>query len=557
MKRPITRPASSSASGPPEDHAVFPIVAIGASAGGLEASKKFISALPADTGMAFILVQHLDPTHASMMVELLAQHAAIVVSQASEGVIVEPDHFYVIPPGSYIAFEGGALHMTQPEAGASVRLPFDVLLQSLAKARRASAIGIILSGTGTDGSLGLKALKEKGGRVIAQDPKEAGYGDMPRNAIKTGAVDLVLPAAQIPRALLKFKLAPLPMPEKPATAASDASEDGLPEILALLQTKTAHEFKFYKPGTMQRRIERRMSMAAIKTMGGYLARLRADKNELDLLDKDLLINVTSFFRDPKAFAFLAEKVIPGLVRDKSAEHPIRIWVAGCSTGEEAYSLAMLFREEIAKSKRDIKLQMFASDIDADAVTFARAGFYPEAVKADIPPERLARFFAHEDLGYRVLPELSSSIVFTTHDVLTDPPFSRLDMVSCRNLLIYLGREAQVKAISLFHFALGDGGILFLGISESAGAIQGRFEIVSKSERVYRHIGRARPGELGFLMKNMESPRSPPQAGQSPAPTRLSDVAEYSRRLLIDNFAPAAVLITRDGEVLYSLGPPDR
>jgi len=557
MKRSIARPASSSASGPHEDRAVFPIVAIGASAGGLEACKKFIGALPADTGMAFILVQHLDPTHASMMVELLAQHAAMAVCQASEGMIVEPDHFYVIPPGSYIAFEAGALHMTQPQAGASVRMPFDVLLQSLALARGASAIGVILSGTGADGSLGLKAVREKGGRVIAQDPEEAGYGDMPRNAIKAGAVDLVLPAAQIPRALLKFKREALPMVEKPIPAAVEAAEEALPEILALLRTKTAHEFKLYKPGTLQRRIERRMSMAAIKTMGAYLAVLRADENELDLLDKDLLINVTSFFRDPKAFAFLAEKVIPDLVRDKSPEHPIRIWVAGCSTGEEAYSLAMLFREEIAKSKRDIKLQIFASDIDADAVAIARAGFYPEAVKADISPERLARFFVHEDLGYRVLPELSSSIVFTTHDVLTDPPFSKLDMVSCRNLLIYLGREAQVKAISLFHFALGDGGILFLGNSESAGAIQDRFEIVSKSERVYRHIGRARPGELGFLMKNMETIRSPPRAGQNPAPTRLSDVAEYSRRLLIDNFAPAAALITRDGEVLYSLGPVDR
>ena len=269
--QPIARPASSSASGPLEDHAVFPIVAIGASAGGLEAAKKFIAALPADTGMAFILVQHLDPTHASMMVELLAQHAAMAVSKASEGMIVEPNHFYVIPPGSYIAFEGGALHMTQPGAGASVRLPFDFLLQSLAQARGASAIGIILSGTGADGSLGLKALKEKGGRVIAQDPEEAGYGDMPRNAIKTGAVEFILPAAQIPQALLKFKWEALPKAEKPVAAAVNADEEGLPEILALLQTKTAHEFKFYKPGTMQRRIERRMSMAAIKTMGAYLA----------------------------------------------------------------------------------------------------------------------------------------------------------------------------------------------------------------------------------------------------------------------------------------------
>ena len=513
--------------------------------------------MPIDTGMAFILVQHLDPTHVSMMVDLLAQHSLIPVSEASNGVIVEPNHIYVIPPGHYLAFKGGALHTSQPETGMSIRLPFDYLLQSLARTRGASTFGIVLSGTGTDGSLGLKKLKEMGGRILAQNPEEADYREMPQNAIKAGAVDVISVAAGMPAILQKLRRETTLKAEDSSGASKRINDEGLPEILALLQTKTAHEFTLYKPGTMQRRIERRMSMAEVKTMAEYLAVLQADDNELELLDKDLLINVTSFFRDPKTFDFLAAHIIPDLTRDRGAENPIRIWVPGCSTGEEAYSLAMLFREEMTKNKRDTKLQIFASDVDADAVAIARAGYYPEAIKADVSPERLARFFIPDVNGFRVSPELSSKIVFTTQDVLTDPPFSKIDLVSCRNLLIYLGREAQIKAISLFHFALRDGGILFLGNSESTGAVQGRFEVVSKSARLYRQIGRARPGELGFLMKTSEAARLPSRIGKIPNLTRPSDIAEYSRRLLIENFAPAAALVTRDGEVLYALGPIDR
>ena len=338
-----------------------------------------------------------------------------------------------------------------------------------------------------------------------------------------------------------------------------SAQDWLPEIIDLLRTKTAHDFTLYKQGTLQRRIERRMAMAAIETddMDRYLEILRSDTSELDLLAKDLLINVTSFFRDPKVFDLLAEKIVPDLVRSQTPDQPLRIWIAGCSTGEETYSLAMLFREQITAAKRNIKLQVFASDVDPDAVASAREGLYPETIEADVSPARLARFFSKEDHGYRVLPELRAAVVFTVQDVLADPPFSRLDLVSCRNLLIYLRPEAQAKVVSLFHFALREGGILLLGSSETVGNVDGRFEVISKSERLYRHIGRSRPGELGFSMSAGDGVRAPARPGQGQAPSRQAALAELCRRLVMETYAPAAVLINRKHECLYFLGPTDR
>ncbi len=290
---------------------------------------------------------------------------------------------------------------------------------------------------------------------------------------------------------------------------------------------------------------------------GISRSLRSDASELDLLAKDLLINVTSFFRDPKVFDLLAAKIVPDLVRKHAPDHPLRIWIAGCSTGEETYSLAMLFREEITAAKRNVKLQVFASDVDPDAVASAREGLYPETIEADVSPARLARFFAKEDHGYRVLPELRAAVVFTVQDVLADPPFSRLDLVSCRNLLIYLRPEAQAKVVSLFHFALREGGILLLGSSETVGNVDGRFEVISKPERLYRHIGRSRPGELGFSRAAGDGVRVLARPGQGQAPSRQAALAELCRRLVMETYAPAAVLINRKHECLYSSGPTDR
>ena len=333
----------------------------------------------------------------------------------------------------------------------------------------------------------------------------------------------------------------------------------LPEIIDLVRTKTAYDFTLYKQGTLQRRIERRMAMATIEAdcTDRYLEMLRDDATELDLLAKDLLINVTSFFRDPEVFDLLATKVVPDMVRSQSSDSAIRIWVAGCSTGEEAYSLAILFREQITEAKRNIKLQVFASDIDPDAVARAREGLYSETIETDVSPARLARFFTQEDHCYRISPDLRATVVFTVQDVLTDPPFSRLDLISCRNLLIYLRPEAQIKVISLFHFALREAGILLLGNSETPGDVDGRFEIISKPGRLYRHIGRSRPGELGFSMSVADGVRGLARPGQGGGPSRQAVLADLCRRLVIETYAPAAVLINRKHECLYSVGPTDR
>jgi two-component system CheB/CheR fusion protein len=502
-----------------------------------------VDALPPGNGMAFILVQHLDPTHESMMVDLLIGHTSMQVRQATDGMPLERDHLYVIPPGTYLSVVNGSLHLSQPQARHGARLPFDFLLHSVAEECGARAICVILSGTGSDGSLGLKAVKDKGGFVIAQDPGEASYDGMPRSAMLTGLVDLVLPVAEIPQALIKYNRTDSARARN-ALLPKDTEHAWLPKVIDLLRTKTAHDFTLYKPGTLLRRIERRAALAAIETndMDRYLGLLRSDTNELNLLAKDLLINVTSFFRDPKVFDFLATEIIPEIVRSQPQDQPIRIWIAGCSTGEETYSLAMVFREQIVAAQRNIKLQVFASDVDPDAVASAREGRYPETIEADVSRGRLAHFFTKEGHNYLVSPELRATVVFTVQDVLADPPFSRLDLVSCRNLLIYLRPEAQARIVSLFHFALREGGILLLGSSETAGNVEGRFELISKLERLYRRIGRSRPGDLGFSTGIGDAARVRVRPGQSQVPSRQSALADLCRRVVMETYAPAAVLI---------------
>jgi two-component system CheB/CheR fusion protein len=542
------KPARVPRGRPPAD---FPIVAIGASAGGLDACTRLIDSLPAVTGMAFILVQHLDPNHESLMADLLAGHTAMTVQQAADGDAIAPDHLYIIPPGSYLSVKAGKLHLSAPGARHGARLPVDFLLHSLADECPDRTIGVILSGTGADGALGLKALHEAGGFTIAQEPGEAEYDGMPRAAIAAGAVDLVLPIGDMAAALVD--------PARQVARAEKAPATGpncLPEVIELLRTATGHDFTLYKMGTLQRRIERRMGLAALNTMPAYLERLRSDPAELELLAKDLLINVTSFFRDTAVFDLLAEKIVPDLVQAHPPDRPLRLWVAGCSSGEEAYSLAMLLREAIIASKRDIKLQVFASDVDVDAIATARDGLYPESISALISPERLARFFVKEDHGYRVSPELRAAVVFTVQDVLADPPFSRLDMISCRNLLIYLGPEAQAKVIALFHFALREGGTLLLGSAETIGSNDDRFKVVSKPARLYRQIGSSKPGDIGFRVGQGEPPRGPGRSAANP-PEHQNKLADLVQKLVIEGHLPAAVLINRKHELVFSSGPTER
>src|SRR5579859_3361497 len=537
----------------------FPIVGIGASAGGLDACQKLLNAMPREgSGMAFILIQHLDPTHESMMADLLAPHTSMAVLQAVDGMAIEKDHLYVIPPGADLSISGGRINLSPPKARRGARFPFDHLLMSLAEECGENAFCVILSGTGTDGNLGLGAVRKNGGLVIAQTPEEADYDGMPRSAIETGNVNLVLNVAKIPEALIAGRRRLAETPEQDGTPASAEAQAILPAIVDVLRTQTPHDFRQYKHGTLQRRIERRMAMAAIGSgrMERYLDVLRDDKDEAAQLAKDLLIHVTSFFRDPKVFAFLAEHIIPELVRNHDHDHPLRLWVAGCSTGEETYSLAMMLHEEIAAQKRHVKLQLFASDVDSDAIAIARDGFYPDTIEADVSAERLERFFSREDRGYRIRSDIRAGIVFAVHDLLTDPPFSRIDMISCRNLLIYLRPEAQAKVIALFHFALRDGGILLLGSAETVGNAEGRFKIISRTEKAYRHIGRSRPGELGFPVNLPDLSRHPLRTPSQPV-AREASLAGLCLRLLTDVYAPAAVLINRGLECLYSSGPTER
>src|ERR1700730_14502507 len=370
---------SSASRRSPLGHDSFPVVGLGASAGGLDAFRRLLTALPPRTGMAFVLIQHLDPTHASMMVDLLAGHTPMTVQQAADEMPLEREHVYLIPPGSYLSIRDGGLRLSEPLERHGARLPYDFFLRSLAEELGERAICVILSGTGGDGSL--------------------------RSAVLTGAVDLVLPVARIPEILAKYG-------RRKGLAPDDHPPDRLTEVVDLLRTNTSHDFSLYKPGTLLRRIERRMALAGVDDSGRYLDMLRQDAGELELLAKDLLINVTSFFRDPSAFELLAKDVIPDLVHQHPSDRPLRIWVAGCSTGEETYSLAMLFLEEIAAAKRNIKLQIFASDVDEDAVALAREGRYPESIAADVSPVRLGRFFTQEDHSYRVVPELRGTVVLT-------------------------------------------------------------------------------------------------------------------------------------------------
>ncbi|MEQ9491530.1 MAG: CheR family methyltransferase [Alphaproteobacteria bacterium] len=550
--------ADPKANNPPDQQEIFPVVGIGASAGGLSACKKFLSTLPPDTGMAFILVQHLDPTHKSMMVDLLAGSTAMPVLQATHGMKVQANHFYVIPPGYYLAVQDGAMHLSLPGVRQGTRMPFDFLLKSLAEDYGSRVICIVLSGTGADGSVGLRAVSESGGLVIAQDPDDAAYDGMPRSAIATGLVQIVTPLAAIASALLKQGVQVDPESGKGDSPSADQNQSGLRGIIDLLRAETSHNFALYKTGTLERRILRRMGMAGCDgDFVRYTSLLQNHPAELDLLRKYLLIHVTGFFRDPDAFEFLAENVIPDLIANATPGQPLRIWIAGCSTGEETYSLAILFREKMREMNANIKLQIFASDIDKDAISQAREGLYPAAIASDISPARLARFFSLEDLGYRVLPELRDTILFAAQDLLADPPFSRLDLVSCRNLLIYLKPEAQAQVVSQFHFALRHGGILMLGSSETIGKEDDRFGVVSKPHRIYRHIGRRRPGEFGVALTTGDTTRPQIRPVSTPAPSRQEVLADLCQRLVLEKFAPAAILVNSNNECLYTLGPTDR
>ena len=447
------------------------VVGIGASAGGLKAFKAFFSRMPAHTCMAFVLVPHPDPTHQSLMHELLAKQTAMPVREAEQGGKVERGHVYIIPPGKYLAIKEGVLQLRKPPEARGVQTAIDHFLRSLATDRQEHAVGIILSGTGSHGTRGLKEIKLAGGLVMVQQPQSAEYDQMPCSAIDASLVDYVLPPEQMPDELVKYANHPYLLAEPSAEAKGGETPETLNRILALLQSRTRHDFRGYRKAMLMRRVQRRMGLCHIESLPTYLDHLRKQAVEVTALYKDLLIGVTGFFREPGACEVLAERILPERIERSSAvagkERAVRVWVPGCATGEEAYSLAMLITEQFEALHEPPSIQLFASDIDEESLAVARLGIYPDTIAPDLSPRRLQRYFVRlDEHHYQVSKSLREHSVFAAQSLISDAPHSRLDLVSCRNLLIYLEPEIQQKVVSLFHFALNENGYLLLGPAES-------------------------------------------------------------------------------------------
>ena len=478
--------APSEPAAPIKQEASFPIVGIGASAGGLEASEVFFKEMPPDAGVAFVLVVHLDPTHASILPALLQKHTEMPVGQATDGVKVEPNHVYVIPPNKDLKIMNGRLLLMEPTQPRGVRLPIDSFFRSLAQDQGRNAVCIILSGTGSDGTLGVKAVKGEVGMVMVQDEESAKYEGMPRSAIGTGLADYVMPPDKMPAQLIKYvshatqTAAPWIRPdESPVPAA-------LQKVFAVLRASTDHDFSHYKKNTICRRIERRMNVHQIDDLGQYVRYLQDSDREVSILYKELLIGVTNFFRNPEAFDTLRDVILPKLLADKPNEYAVRVWVPGCASGEEAYSAAIVLHECMEQMGRHFHVQVFGTDIDEDAVDVARRAVYPESITVDVEPERLKRYFSKEEDGrFRVRKMIRELLVFAPHDLIKDPPFTKLDLLCCRNLLIYIDGELQRKLLPVFHYSLKSDGILFLGSSETIGAATDLFATVSRKWKIFR------------------------------------------------------------------------
>jgi len=528
------------------------IVGLGSSAGGLDALTKFFSALPSTSGMAFVLVQHLDPTHGSFMAELVGRCTGMPVVQVQADTPVEADHVYCIPPARYLSISERTLRLTAPVGTGSIRMPIDFFLRALAADVQEHAIGIVVSGTGSDGTIGLRAIKAAGGLAMAQDPATAQHDGMPRSAIAGGAVDHVASPEQMPRILFEYLRHPYARGAGPSSPPAEITHDHLRDVLALLRERTHFDFRSYKRGMLGRRIGRRMGLKHVEDVADYVELLKAQPGEAKLLFEDLLISVTNFFRDPEVWRDLQERVVRPLVERKEARTPLRVWVPGCATGEEAYSIAMLLIEELQAGRKGVPLQVFASDVDPGALDFARVGLYPESVVRDVSPERRRRFFLEEDHSARVSKELRESVIFARQNVLLDPPYSKLDLISCRNVLMYLEPSAQKKILSLLHFALVEGGYLLLGTAEGIGQEEDLFEVASPKGRIYRRIGPTRYDRVQFppvpevaLSRRVDRGLDTPGTGQFGA---------LARQMLLERFAPACVLINRRCEILYFAGP---
>ena len=541
----------------------FPIVGIGASAGGYEAFAEFLRELPRETGMAFVLVLHLDPKHKSQVSELLGRSSRIPVLRAGNEMEVKPDHLYVIPENSTMTIAQGKLRLYPRKEHEAPPMTIDLFFRSLAQEQQTRAIGVVLSGTGCDGTLGIEAIKGEGGITFAQDDRSSKFHDMPGNAIASGSVDFVLPPANIARELSQLAKHPLVI-QKKATAPGAGESGELERLLRespndigilfrLLRARTGVDFSLYKQSTLRRRIIRRMILHKKDSLPAYVRLAESSPIELDSLFDDLLINVTSFFRDPKAFQVLKKKVFPRLVKAHKDDAPLRIWVCGCSTGEEAYSLAMALVEFFDKAHTHRHAQIFATDISEVGISKARAGIYPPNIQQDVSPERLRRFFTKVNGNFQVNKAIRDMVIFARQNVLLDPPFSNLDLVSCRNVLIYFGPVLQRKVVPLFHYSLRDPGFLLLGNSESIGAGAEHFQLVDRKHKLYarKHtyprVGLEAPPKLS------QAERKPLQPSMESPEVKTFDFQQYVDRLLLRDFTPATIVVNSAMDAIYFRG----
>jgi two-component system CheB/CheR fusion protein len=554
-KRRAASPAESQAAEERSEQDVpFPIVGIGASAGGLEALELFLKNVPERSGMAYVVIQHLDPTRKGMIVELLQRASKMPLVQVKDRQRVAPDHVYVIPPGENLSVLHGRLHLLPQAAPRGLNLPIDFFFRSLAEDQQDRSIGVVLSGMGSDGTLGLRAIREKAGVCFVQSLTSAKFDGMPRSAIEAGLADVVAPAEELPARIVAYRRH---APFKRAEAhLEERAQGALQKVFALLRVHTGNDFSLYKQSTIYRRIERRMGLHQLDKIANYVRYLQENPREIELLFHELLIGVTSFFRDPAAWERLAQEVLPQLLDNRTGM--LRAWVPGCSTGEEAYSLAMVFKEAVERLKpaRTVSLQVFATDLDREAIEVARQGVYPANIATDVSPERLRRFFVQDDRGFRVNKDIREMVVFAPQNIIMDPPFTKLDVLSCRNLLIYLSPELQKKLIPLFHYALNPGGVLFLGSAETVGGFTSLFGQLDGKTRVYRRLdGAAAPVDfpaafaLGTPALAREGESEVANAARVPPPN-LQLLAD---RVLVQRFAPSAVLVNEKGDILYTSG----
>jgi chemotaxis methyl-accepting protein methylase len=558
-KRPSAGRLSDSAltapeKGNPSAARSFPIVGIGASAGGLEALGEFLEQMPANSGMAFAVVQHLDPTQKGMLTELLQRTTTMKVVQVKDRTRVQPNCVYVIPPNKDMSILHGILHLLPPSAPRGLRLPIDFFFRSLAEDQHERSVGIILSGMGSDGTLGLRAIKEKAGVTLVQDPATAKYDSMPRSAIAAGLDDFVAPVGELPSKLIAYYQF-LPPVSKSDLPLAEKDQSALEKIVILLRARTSNDFTMYRRSTLYRRVERRMGIHRLSKIASYVRYLQENPQELDILFKELLIGVTRFFRDPAAWQALAKKALPKLLARRPAGGVLRAWVAGCSTGEEAYTLAIVFVEALKqlKSAGNISLQIYATDLDKDAIDKARMSMFPESIAADVSPERLAQFFVKEGNGYRVNKQIRAMVVFAPQNLIMDPPFTKLDILCCRNLMIYLTPELQRKLFPLFHYTLNPGGVLFLGSAESVGGFANLFVPLAFKERIFKRSESTLAGQnLDFPAVFVPSPlnrldTSLPARRPGPSLQTLAEQLVYTR------FAPPTVLVDEQGDIVFFSG----